>query len=153
MCDLNIMRSVCENVRFEGGEDRWVWALDDNDIFSVASLRRALDDMSLRRCSPPTNWLKSVPIKVRFLSCRVKLDKLPTKENLLKKGIAFTDVLCPLCNSVLESKAHVFNDYGKVTEVKSLLNSWWRLFPEDDTGIHVGRREGRAPEVMGIRKL
>ncbi|GJX62366.1 RNA-directed DNA polymerase, eukaryota, partial [Tanacetum coccineum] len=43
-------------------DDRWRWTLDGSGDFSVASVRRALDDIRLPCVSTQTRWIKEVPI-------------------------------------------------------------------------------------------
>ncbi|KAJ9566373.1 hypothetical protein OSB04_002339 [Centaurea solstitialis] len=140
--DLSKLQHLCEQVRFEGGEDRWSWALECNGNFSVASLRHALDDMSLRRSGICTKWLKAVPAKVRLLNWRVKLNKLPTKDNLLTRGVILDNSLCAFCSDDIESKDHIFRDCCKVQEVRRILNRWWAIFQEDGSGDLEGNRLG-----------
>nr|GEY71773.1 RNA-directed DNA polymerase, eukaryota [Tanacetum cinerariifolium] len=43
---------------------RWIWALESLGDFSVASVRKVIDDKSLPKVDPKTWWIKYVPIKV-----------------------------------------------------------------------------------------
>ena len=36
--------AICAQYGFEGGEDSWSWRLEKNGYFTVASLKRAIDD-------------------------------------------------------------------------------------------------------------
>ena len=62
------------------------------------------------------------------------LDRLPTKDRLLERGVTLNNTLCPFCQTVLDSKSHIFEVCCKVLEVKRKINGWWRIFPEVDTG-------------------
>nr|GEV46525.1 hypothetical protein [Tanacetum cinerariifolium] len=44
--------------------DRWIWALESSRDFSVASVRKVIDDKSLPEVDSKTRWIKYVPIKV-----------------------------------------------------------------------------------------
>ncbi|KAJ9547368.1 hypothetical protein OSB04_019911 [Centaurea solstitialis] len=103
--EIQMIRRIeerCERVPIGQGEEKWHWELD-NGVFSVASLRLAMDDMSLPRGGSRISENKSVPIKVRITSWRAALDSLPTKINLIRRGVALGDDLCPLCKHQPES--------------------------------------------------
>ncbi|GJU75344.1 RNA-directed DNA polymerase, eukaryota [Tanacetum coccineum] len=57
---------------------------------------------------PKTRWIKYVPIKVNILAWRIKLDYLPTRLNLSRRGIDLESILCASCNSAVESPSHIF---------------------------------------------
>ncbi|GJX77350.1 hypothetical protein Tco_0324161 [Tanacetum coccineum] len=44
--------------------DRWKWDLESSGDFSVASVRKIIDDKSLSDVDSKTRWIKYVPIKV-----------------------------------------------------------------------------------------
>ena len=120
------------------GAGWWYWALNTNGAFSVASLRHAYDDKGLRRYGPYTRWNKAIPTKVRILGWRIALNRLPTKDNLLKIGVTMSNDSCPLCQGCPESKEHIFKECCKVQEVRRLLNGWWKIFP----GTRIGGQDG-----------
>ncbi|GKB12275.1 hypothetical protein Tco_0846198 [Tanacetum coccineum] len=55
-----------EGVSLVSMNDRWVWALEGSGDFSVASVRKLLDDRRLSDVSSMTRWIKAVPIKIFF---------------------------------------------------------------------------------------
>lgn len=61
-----------------------------------------------------------------FLLWRALSDRLPTKENLLKRGIIVEEVdhLWPLCNQHLETSYHIFLNYDFVQKVWLECYSW-----------------------------
>ena len=60
---------------------------------------------------------------------------LPTKANLLRKGVILNDDLCPLCNDSPETVSHVFTDCKKAKEVRLVSNVWWKIFAEDANNL------------------
>ncbi|GKC59056.1 hypothetical protein Tco_1086654, partial [Tanacetum coccineum] len=42
---------------------RWVWSLVGTGEFSVASVRKLIDDVRLPEVSSQSRWIKEVPIK------------------------------------------------------------------------------------------
>ena len=117
--------SLCSRLPISSVEDRWEWGLSDSGEFTVASLRRAVDDLSLRNCGPPTLWNKIVPNKIRILNWTTRIDKLPTKENLIKQGIDVGSNICDGDNEggkqVVESFAGELQQHGG-----PIRNSKWR---------------------------
>ncbi|KAJ9557516.1 hypothetical protein OSB04_012130 [Centaurea solstitialis] len=102
--ELEQLQNMCVAIRFQQGVDRWIWALSNNDIYTIASLRNAFDNMALRRCGPPTMWNKIVPGKVRVLNWRIGIDRLPTKVNLEKRGVLLDDTSCRVCKGDPETR-------------------------------------------------
>ncbi|GKD14429.1 RNA-directed DNA polymerase, eukaryota [Tanacetum coccineum] len=50
--------------------------------------------------------VKHVPIKVNVFAWRARLDRLPTRLNLSKRGILTNSIACPICDSGLRSGNH-----------------------------------------------
>ncbi|KAJ9565341.1 hypothetical protein OSB04_001307 [Centaurea solstitialis] len=120
---------VCRNLHLGTEESVWTWALTDTGLFSVSSLRYAIDDMLLRRCGAPTLWSKLVPLKIRIHVWRVRLDRLPTKANLLEKGLNLDTDTCLLCNDSGETGDHLFITCRTAVEVRRRINVWWNCLP------------------------
>nr|GFA37552.1 RNA-directed DNA polymerase, eukaryota, reverse transcriptase zinc-binding domain protein [Tanacetum cinerariifolium] len=55
--------TTIEGVSLVSMSDRWVWFLEGSGNFSVASVRKLIDDRSLPDVSSKTRWIKAVPIK------------------------------------------------------------------------------------------
>ncbi|KAJ9547493.1 hypothetical protein OSB04_020036 [Centaurea solstitialis] len=117
----------CERIPIGQGEEKWHWELDKDGVFSVASLRLAMDDMSLPRGGPRISENKSVPIKVKITSWRAARDSLPTKINLIRRGVALGDDLCPLCKYQPESVKHLFVECDRTKAARGAINNWWRV--------------------------
>ncbi|GJR39548.1 RNA-directed DNA polymerase, eukaryota [Tanacetum coccineum] len=60
--------------------------------------------------STQTRWIKAVPIKVNIHAWKVRMDCLPTRLNISRRGIDIPSILCPVCGSVTESSSHLFFD-------------------------------------------
>ncbi|GJY15486.1 RNA-directed DNA polymerase, eukaryota, partial [Tanacetum coccineum] len=98
-----------EEVSLIDTKDRWSWSLDGQGVFSVASVRKLIDDKNLPVVSSKTRWIKVVPIKVNILAWKIRLDCLPTRLNLSKRGIDIHYILCPICDKEVESSSHLFS--------------------------------------------
>nr|GEW66706.1 RNA-directed DNA polymerase, eukaryota, reverse transcriptase zinc-binding domain protein [Tanacetum cinerariifolium] len=66
----------------EEASNRWVWSLEGSREFSVASIRKIIDDNRLSTLDTRTLWIKYVPIKVNVLAWKIKIEALPTRLNI-----------------------------------------------------------------------
>ncbi|GKA90551.1 hypothetical protein Tco_0812421 [Tanacetum coccineum] len=78
---------IMEGITLFDSKDRWRWSLEGCGEFTVASVRNLLDANSLPVVSSKTRWIKAVPIKVNIHAWKVKLDILPTRLNISKRGM------------------------------------------------------------------
>nr|GEX85425.1 RNA-directed DNA polymerase, eukaryota, reverse transcriptase zinc-binding domain protein [Tanacetum cinerariifolium] len=56
--------TTIEGVFLVSMNDRWVWSLEGSGNFSVALVRKLIDERRLPDVSSKTRWIKAVPIKV-----------------------------------------------------------------------------------------
>nr|GFB65809.1 RNA-directed DNA polymerase, eukaryota [Tanacetum cinerariifolium] len=64
-----------------------VWDLNGEGVFRVKDLRNILDEYFLPKDSTATRWVKSIPIKINVFAWKVYLDQLPTRLNLIRRGV------------------------------------------------------------------
>ncbi|GJR53414.1 RNA-directed DNA polymerase, eukaryota, partial [Tanacetum coccineum] len=107
--------------------DRWNWSLEGSGDFSVASIRKLIDDKRLSTVDSKTLWIKSVPIKVNILAWKIKIDGLPTRFNISRRGIEIDSIICPLCDVGVESARHVFFSCCLVRQIARKVCSWWEV--------------------------
>ncbi|KAJ9535783.1 hypothetical protein OSB04_un001061 [Centaurea solstitialis] len=86
---------------------------------------RAIDDMTLRRCGPPTVWNMLLPSKVRICGWRARLGRILVKENLLERGVSLENDRFELAMK-RENPETIFL---KATEVRCAVNNWMNLLP------------------------
>ncbi|GJR27317.1 ankyrin repeat-containing protein ITN1-like protein [Tanacetum coccineum] len=113
---IPIVLNPCPDKRFQ------VFRVD-RGVFSVASIRRFIDDQRLLTMDSKTLWIKSVPIKVNILAWKIKLEALPTRFNISRRGIEIDSILCPICDRGVESTEHIFFRYGDIGRVETGLDS------------------------------
>ncbi|GKF49391.1 RNA-directed DNA polymerase, eukaryota [Tanacetum coccineum] len=106
-------------------QDRWFSSLSGSEDFSVASVRQFIDDHLLPEVSSKFCWRKFVPIKVNILAWKVKLDVLPTRFNLSKRGLDINFILCPICEKYAGSSSHLFFACSMVRDIYRKIASWW----------------------------
>ena len=94
------------------------------DTLTVSSLRCHIDALMLAEVVTTMRWLRFVPIKVNSLVWRLSLGRLPTLDNLDRKGVDMNSMLCPSCSGVVESIGHVFFECVIATEVWRGVGFW-----------------------------
>ncbi|GKA12700.1 RNA-directed DNA polymerase, eukaryota, reverse transcriptase zinc-binding domain protein [Tanacetum coccineum] len=107
--------------------DRWYWSLDGSGEFTVASVRKVIDDIRLPVVATQTRWIKAVPIKVNVHAWKVSLDCLPTRLNLSRRGIDIPSILCPICDRVTESSRHLFFECHFAKDIFRKICRWWNV--------------------------
>nr|GEV34341.1 RNA-directed DNA polymerase, eukaryota, reverse transcriptase zinc-binding domain protein [Tanacetum cinerariifolium] len=88
-------------------KDRWICDLNDNGVFCVKEVRTILDDIFLYSVANATRWVKYIPIKINVFAWPVRLDRLPTRSNLVRRGVVLDSSLCSLCGLIPEDIHHV----------------------------------------------
>ncbi|KAJ0435377.1 putative reverse transcriptase zinc-binding domain-containing protein [Helianthus annuus] len=72
-------------------------------------------------------WNKWLPLKVNIFGWRMSLNRLPTKECLIKRKIQIINDLCPLCMEFTETLDHIFTTCHCAQKIWSLISSWINL--------------------------
>ncbi|GKA44017.1 RNA-directed DNA polymerase, eukaryota, partial [Tanacetum coccineum] len=108
-------------------EDKWFWDLNGNGVFCVKDVRKLLDESFLPKEATATRWIKFVPIKINVFAWKVSLDRLPTRVNLMHRGIYVSSLSCPICSSHFEDTSHLLFSCTMATDVTRLVCRWWDL--------------------------
>ncbi|KAL4560291.1 hypothetical protein LXL04_032441 [Taraxacum kok-saghyz] len=104
----------------------WRWEMEVVQ-FSARSLRKEIDSITLISRTMPSWWTKLVPCKINVFIWRSCLARLPTRVNLLKRGIGISSSLCPLCNKKEETEDHIFFECSTAKELAAHLRDWWEM--------------------------
>ncbi|GKC16200.1 RNA-directed DNA polymerase, eukaryota [Tanacetum coccineum] len=105
----------------------WQWKFDDEESFTVRSVRNSLDVTRLPFTNTATRWCKIIPIKVNVFVWRVMLNRLPTRTNLDHRGIDMDSILFPSCNTVAENSNHMFFSCNVALELWNKIAVWLDL--------------------------
>nr|GEU79665.1 RNA-directed DNA polymerase, eukaryota [Tanacetum cinerariifolium] len=76
--------------------DRLVWSLESSGEFTVASVRKLIDDKWLPGADNKTRWIKYVPIKINVHAWKVMSDSIPARFNISRRGISIDSLSCVL---------------------------------------------------------
>jgi hypothetical protein len=114
---LNELMIILNAVSLSAAADRWVWLEDASGDFSVNSCycfltRRgaaAAGISEVQKLVFHGIWKSPAPLKVTAFSWQVFLDKIPTKSNLIRRGVALdvTAIGCNFCSVETESSIHL----------------------------------------------
>ncbi|GJQ93922.1 putative reverse transcriptase domain-containing protein [Tanacetum coccineum] len=118
-------------VTLDSSKDRWSWKLEKSGEFSVASIRKLIDDKTLPSSDYITRWNKSVPIKVNVHAWKVMTSSLPTRFNISRRGILIDSIICVNCEVGVESSGHLFFSCRMARDVSKLIACWWNVPFED----------------------
>ena len=111
-------------------EDGWAWKLEKTNFYSVRSaynfqtaqhiVDNPVDVQSL--------WQKDIPLKVVIFAWRLFRNRLPTKDNLLRRGILNNDnCLCVAGCDSLEIVNHLFLHCSFSGSIWHLIHRWIAL--------------------------
>nr|GFB29849.1 RNA-directed DNA polymerase, eukaryota [Tanacetum cinerariifolium] len=82
------LQSMLDLVSLSQSRDRWFCDLTGDGEFRVKDVRNSIDDIFLPSSVEPTRWVKHIPIKVNIFAWRARRDCLPTRVNLIRRGIS-----------------------------------------------------------------
>ncbi|GJU83876.1 RNA-directed DNA polymerase, eukaryota, reverse transcriptase zinc-binding domain protein, partial [Tanacetum coccineum] len=90
------------------GFDKWQWALDASGVLNVKTLSNLIQDKLLAdgNLGNHHTWNSWVPNKVNVCVWRASLDRLPSRVNLVNKGVNLVSKLCPFCELEDETLKH-----------------------------------------------
>jgi len=91
--------------------DMWLWNLEASHVFSVRSAYNSISVQHHSASSVAASyiWIKDILLKVGLFAWRLFRDRLPTKDNLLKRGVIPNDSrLCVAGCGFEENSSHLF---------------------------------------------
>ena len=121
-----LLTILAREVLVKDAKDFITWSGDSKGLFSVKSAYGLLTN----QVSEPSNvvfsllWrTKAVP-KVLTTAWRILLDRIPTYQNLVVRGIVVNSPLCVFCNLHVESTQHLFLDCAFAYCVWMMCYQW-----------------------------
>ena len=108
-------------------KDYWVWGADPKGIFTTRTAYLCIKgDQPIGYLNRGFSQLWEIKVPPRALSFAWRLlwDRLPTKENLIRRQVVIENDLCTFCQSQVECASHLFFTYKKVMPTWWEFNSW-----------------------------
>ena len=118
---------ITKDIKLNSHDDCWTWNLEKSGNFSVASVRKKVDEESFRSLDIESRWNKFVPIKVNVLVWKLMNNFLPTRFNISRKGIVLDSIICPNCDVGVETVGHLFFSCSMAREINYLIGRWWSV--------------------------
>ncbi|KAL4583053.1 hypothetical protein LXL04_007617 [Taraxacum kok-saghyz] len=109
---------------FSPSSDKWIWGGYPTGTFSVRSLRSLWVSNTFSSLDYVHNWNNLVPLKLNFFGWRAVLNRLPSKTELIKRGVALSSSVCGTCGVAEESVDHLLRDCSWAKEVWSSIQLW-----------------------------
>nr|XP_043631525.1 uncharacterized protein LOC122602975 [Erigeron canadensis] len=97
--------------------------------FTVKGICDAIDETLVTNIHGVTRWSKLVPRKVNVLVWRILINRIPTRINLVNKGVDIPSSLCPLCGNSIETCNHIFGQCAVASRLWSLVTKWLQIAP------------------------
>nr|GEU79749.1 RNA-directed DNA polymerase, eukaryota [Tanacetum cinerariifolium] len=123
---LTELLTLLEPISLSTSNDRWYCDLVGDGIFKVKEIRSYIDDLLLPKAEP-TRWIKAIPIKINIFAWRARRDCLPTRTNLIKRGITIDSTLCPICGVSEEDVQHTFFRCDLAKNISRRICRWWEI--------------------------
>ncbi|XP_071737968.1 uncharacterized protein [Rutidosis leptorrhynchoides] len=108
LVQLQAFMNIISQVQLVSEQDQWCWDGFDFSSYNVAQARKMIDKLNHATFTIPTFWCKYIPININVFIWRFRLHRLPTRLNLLEKGLDFDNGSCSMCSNGLEDDLHIF---------------------------------------------
>ncbi|RHN56578.1 putative reverse transcriptase zinc-binding domain-containing protein [Medicago truncatula] len=122
---------LLQNVNLQVAKvDKWLWTLESSGVFTVRSAYNYLTlqpplVLSVDACFL---WHRDIPLKVVLFAWRLFRDRLPTKDNLFRRGVINqTSRLCVAGCGSLETSNHLFLHCNFFGSVWHFIHRWLGL--------------------------
>nr|GEV55429.1 RNA-directed DNA polymerase, eukaryota [Tanacetum cinerariifolium] len=115
------------SVSLSSSQDRWVCNASGDGIFRVKDIRNSIDDLVLPSWPKPTRWVKLIPIKINVFIWRAHRDCLPTRVNLIRRGVVKESTNFPICGLHEEDAHLIFFQCDLAQAVHRRICRWWEL--------------------------
>ncbi|GKA27987.1 RNA-directed DNA polymerase, eukaryota, reverse transcriptase zinc-binding domain protein [Tanacetum coccineum] len=121
---LAALMETLNQLSLDSNPDYWTWEADTSKKFMVQSARRIIDNHALPSGLSPTRWCRYVPSKVNIFAWRLLLNRLPTRINIMERGIDIPLILCSICNSHQEDFDHLFLHCEVASQIWHKIRIW-----------------------------
>nr|GEZ92540.1 RNA-directed DNA polymerase, eukaryota, reverse transcriptase zinc-binding domain protein [Tanacetum cinerariifolium] len=100
---FNSVLEIVQVINLVSCEDRYFWSLESEGDYSVASIRKLIDEKRFQDVGISTRWVKSAPT-----AWKIKTNALPTRFNLSQREMDIDTLMCPVRKCGVETTIHLF---------------------------------------------
>ncbi|GKC73360.1 RNA-directed DNA polymerase, eukaryota, reverse transcriptase zinc-binding domain protein [Tanacetum coccineum] len=118
-----LMDDLNQITRLEG-KNTFCWNIGSTGLFTVGATRIHIDDLMLITMDIQTRWYKILPGKVNIFFWRLRLDRLPHRLNLSRRGLDITSIMCQVCSNRVESNEHLLFYCEVASNIWRLVRIW-----------------------------
>ncbi|GJS82823.1 RNA-directed DNA polymerase, eukaryota [Tanacetum coccineum] len=136
LVQFNELRAILESVSLSHSLDRWICNASSDGSFRVKDIRNLIDDLILPSGSGPTKWMKYVPIKINIFVWRARRDCLPTRVNLMRRGVVMESTDCSIYGLVKEGAHHILLQCDLAHSVLRRICRWWDIDWQSWSSFH-----------------
>ncbi|KAJ9555157.1 hypothetical protein OSB04_009771 [Centaurea solstitialis] len=109
----------------------WIWELDSSKEYTVKSMRKLIDGVMLPMADAKTEWIRWVPSKCNIFLWRTLSNRLPTRDNLQKRGVEIPSMDCPICHTEPECLNHLMLSCSTAKTISAHLANWVNWWPRN----------------------
>ncbi|XP_071708675.1 uncharacterized protein [Rutidosis leptorrhynchoides] len=124
---LQRLENIMGQASFTSDQDQWTWANINSNVYSVSHARFLVDIPDTIPSLRPTAWCRYVPIKFNVFIWRLLALCLPTRMNLLERGIACNNTMCGIFGVDSEDEVHLFLNYQTSKSIWCFIARWTNL--------------------------
>ncbi|GKV38790.1 hypothetical protein SLEP1_g46663 [Rubroshorea leprosula] len=146
---LQDLLSTVQGTKLKQGEDDcFVWNHDPTGKYSVRSAYNLLNQKQDDRPDHKFKliWDSKTPLKISAFAWKALQNRIPTKENLLKRGMIeeTTGTKCTLCGEKIETASHILFSCPVSWKVWCLCYDWWgiKTASQEDGWNHLRQHVG-----------
>ncbi|KAH1209320.1 putative ribonuclease H protein [Glycine max] len=119
---VNFLSDIADKSIQQQGPDAWVWSEDPAAQYSTRNAYNMLGEEGAagrqEECFEKL-WRIRIPARIAVFAWRLIRDRLPTRQNLRRRQVQITDMLCPFCRIQEEGASHLFFHCNKIQPI------WW----------------------------
>ncbi|XP_045797575.1 uncharacterized protein LOC123891718 [Trifolium pratense] len=118
--------------------DMWQWSLDSDTGYTVGGVYQLLTSQDSVTLDDADNliWHSQVPLKVSIFAWRLLRDRLPTRANLVIRGVLSPTVAtCVFGCGAAESAHHLFLSCSTAGSLWDLVHAWIDISLVDSTSL------------------
>ena len=129
--DFNNLVNLLSSTTFKiSGSDSWTWTWDNTGMFTVGKLSKRVNEKISRASATggaKSFWSKIVPRKVNIFNWRMLNNALPTKNNLVRRGVPLDSILYDFYVGHEESLDHCLFKCHSVEPIWRKIWGWWGI--------------------------